>query len=95
MAYIFHSIFKFIVEMILLAVSYERKNIIFYEKNLKLTKHNTFNNVFYNRIFPYNFLLPIFLKMIELSSIISYFLGENIPYNYPVFNFEYKVFSTL
>ena len=27
-------------------VSYERKKIIDYEKNLKLTKNNTFNNVF-------------------------------------------------
>ena len=33
-------------EMILLVVSYKKKNIIFYEKNPKLTKNNTFNNVF-------------------------------------------------
>ena len=33
------------LEMILSVVSYERKNII-HEKNLKLTKNNTFNNVF-------------------------------------------------
>ena len=27
-------------------MSYERKNITFYERNSKLTKNNTFNNVF-------------------------------------------------
>ena len=27
-------------------VSYERKNITFYEKHLKLTKNNTFNKFF-------------------------------------------------
>ena len=29
--------------MILSVVSYERKNILFYKKNIKLTKNNTFN----------------------------------------------------
>ena len=38
----------------MLSVLYdERKNIILYEKYLKLSKINTFNNVFSNRIFPY------------------------------------------
>ena len=32
--------------MILSVVSYEVKNIIFYEKNLKRTTNNTFNSVF-------------------------------------------------
>ena len=32
------------LEMILSGVFYERKNIIFYEKNLKLRKNNTFNS---------------------------------------------------
>ena len=27
-------------------MSYERKNIIFYDENLKLTRNNTFYNVF-------------------------------------------------
>ena len=31
-------------------MSYERKNICFYEKNLKLTKDDTFNNILRNRI---------------------------------------------
>ena len=39
--------------MILLVVSYERKNIIFHDKNFKLTKNNTFKNDFCNRLFPY------------------------------------------
>ena len=30
------------------AISHERKNIIFHEKNFKLTKNNTFDNVFRN-----------------------------------------------
>ena len=32
-------------EIILSIVSYERKNIIFYERNLKHTKNNAFNTV--------------------------------------------------
>ena len=32
--------------MILSVVSRERKNIIFYGKNVKLTENNTFDNVF-------------------------------------------------
>ena len=38
-------------EIMLSVASYETKNIIFYEKILKLTKNKNFNNVFYNRIF--------------------------------------------
>ena len=34
------------LEIILSVVSYERKNITFNEKRLKLTKNNTFNNAF-------------------------------------------------
>ena len=45
-------------EMISSVVSYERKNIL-HTKNLKLTKNNTFNNVFCNRIFPYFCFAPI------------------------------------
>ena len=41
-------------------LSYGRENIIFYEKHFKLTKKNTFNNVFSNKIFPYYRLSPIF-----------------------------------
>ena len=40
------------VEIILSIISYERKYIIFYEKNLKLTKNSTFNNVFLIEFFP-------------------------------------------
>ena len=40
-------------------VSYERNNIIFYKKNSKLMKNNTFNNVFCNRTFPYYFILQM------------------------------------
>ena len=46
--------------MILTIVFYERENMIFYGKNLKLTKNNTLNNFFCDRIFPYNIFLPIF-----------------------------------
>ena len=41
-------------------MSYERKNIIFHEKMLKLKKTNIFNNVFCNRIFTGNRFLSIF-----------------------------------
>ena len=40
------------VEMILSVMLYKRTNI-FYEKNVKLTKSDTFNNVSCNRILPY------------------------------------------
>ena len=55
------------LEMILLVVSYERKNIIFYEKNLKCTKNNNFNIVFLNIIFPYYHFLQFFKKFIGFS----------------------------
>ena len=45
-------------------VTYKRKNIIFYEKNLKHTKNNTVNNDFANRIFPCYCFLPIFYKLL-------------------------------
>ena len=56
------------MEMILTAVSYERKNIIccyIYGKNLRLTKNNTFNNVFRNKVFSYCRFLPIFQKRLN------------------------------
>ena len=37
------KIFMILILEILSVVSYDRKNIIFQEKNLKLTKNNTFN----------------------------------------------------
>ena len=40
------------LKTILSVVFYERKNIIFYEQNSKLTTNNTFNSVFLIRIFP-------------------------------------------
>ena len=50
------------LEIILSVVSSERKNIVFHEQNQKLTKNNTFNDFFFNRIFPYYRFLPIFKK---------------------------------
>ena len=49
-----------IVLMKLPVLFYKRKNTIFYGKNFKLTKNNTFNNVFCNKIFPFYRFLPIF-----------------------------------
>ena len=42
-----------------------KKNIIFYEKNSKLTKNITFNKVFCNGIFPHHRFLPIFKKWLD------------------------------
>ena len=50
------------VQMILLVVFYGRKNMSFCEENLKLTKNNTFNNVFCSGIFTYYRFLPISKK---------------------------------
>ena len=47
------------LEMILIVVSHERKNITFYEKNFKLMKNNTLINILCKRIFPYCCFLPI------------------------------------
>ena len=33
---------------------YERKNIVYYEQNLEITKNNTFNNVFFGKNIFYN-----------------------------------------
>ena len=50
------------IEIILSVVSYERKNIIVYEKNVKLSNNNTFNNVFCNIILIYSFLYSLNLN---------------------------------
>ena len=47
-------------------MSYERKKIIFNDKNLKVTKNNTFNNVFSNTFFSYYPFLPIFHKLLDV-----------------------------
>ena len=48
-------------------VLYESKNIILYEKNVKLTKNNTFINIICNGIRPHYRFLPNFSKMIGFS----------------------------
>ena len=47
--------------MILSVRFYGRKNMTFYEENVKFPKNNTFNNEFCNRLFPYYRFLPIVL----------------------------------
>ena len=47
-------------KIILSVVFYERKNIILNEKNFKLAKNNTFDNVFCKRIFHYYRFIEIF-----------------------------------
>ena len=49
------------LEMILLVVFYERKNVIFYEKYLKVTKNNTFNNYLLKIIFSTSGSKSVFL----------------------------------
>ena len=62
-------IFK--LKMLLSAMTNERKNIIFYTKNVKFTKNKTFNNFFCNRTFSYYRYLPI-LKNDLISIILSF-----------------------
>ena len=76
--------------MMLSVVCYE-KSIIFYKKNLTLTKNSTFNIIFCNRILPHYHFSPILLKMIEFSQMMAYLFGENILYNSAVPNFIDKV----
>ena len=53
------------LEMILSIVSYERKNMFFYEKHSKLTKNNTFNDA--------KIATRIFLKITIFKNFILYF----------------------
>ena len=56
----------------------------FFVKDLKLTKNNYFNNVFYR-------FLSIFKKWLNFNKLhTSYFFGKNILYNSTNFNFENK-----
>ena len=48
------------LQKLLSDVSYARKNLIFHEENLKLTKNNTFNNVL-----SYNMAYFISIKLID------------------------------
>ena len=50
------------LEIKLPILPYERENIMFYEKNLKLAKNNTCNNGFCNGIFPFYRFLANFQK---------------------------------
>ena len=74
------------LEMILLVVSYEKINIFFHEKNLKVTKNNTLNNVFCNRIFPYKRFLPIFKNGWVFINEGLFFQGK---YNIQLYHFQF------
>ena len=71
--------------MILSVVFYERKDI-FNEKNFKLTKNNTFNNVFYNIILYFQKIVLIisaianFIIKIRNVRVIEYFPWKNKPW---------------
>lgn len=77
------------IKLKLLIMSCERKSMIFYSKNLKLTNNHYFSNSFCNWIFSYWRFLPI-KKKNESELILAYCFVENIPYNSTVLNFENK-----
>ena len=79
--------------MILSIVSYERKNIIFYDKNLKLRKNNYFNNVFCNQTFSYCCFLSIFKKCFNFDQSRLIFSGKTFSTTHTVSNFESKFFN--
>ena len=85
------------VKMILTVVSYERKNMIFCGKNIKITKYNIFNNVFCNRIFPYYRFLPIFKKWLGFhkSRLIFQFLFEKFFYRFQPLKTLFLKFETV
>ena len=60
--------------MIFSVMSYERENIIFHEKNLKLTKNNTFKQIFLT-IASYQFEKNIYF--IKFSCSCKYYLSES------------------
>ena len=58
-------IFSMILRVKMISVLfYERKNTIFYEKNLKFTRNNTFINVFCNGVFLLLSLITNYLEII-------------------------------
>ena len=57
------------------------KKIVFYEKNLRVTKYNTFNNVFFNRIFPS-------IVLTNLCKNYGLFFQEN--YSLKIFCFDFR-----
>ena len=64
------------LEMILSVINYEIKDI-FYQKNFKLTKNNTFKNVFCKRFFPNYRFLSIFYKLLDFYTLFfQIFSGE-------------------
>ena len=63
-------------EMTLSVASYVRKKIIYFEKNVKLTKNKTFNNSFFKTIFLYFHSLSIFLKLLDFNKSWLIFSGE-------------------
>ena len=73
--------------MILSVSFYERKSNILYFENFKITKNNTFNNVFYNQNYSLLSLLTNFLKNDWILINHGLFFGENILYNSTVSNF--------
>ena len=76
-------------EIILSVVPYERKNVIYHEKNSKLTKINVFNDVVCNRIF---FVIGSYKFFKNYWIFIKYglFFGGNILYNSAVSNIDNK-----
>ena len=75
--------------MVLSVVAYGTKNYIFYEKNFKLTKSNTLNINFFNRIFPYYSFLQALKNFLGVHKSLSFF-RKYILYNSFVSNFENK-----
>ena len=71
--------------MLLSIVIYEKRNIIFYTTNLKLTKKYTLINVFCNRIFRYYQFLPIFWKWLNFHKSWLIFLEK---YSLELYRFQ-------
>ena len=53
-----------------------KEKTLFFIKNLKLTKNNTFYNMFCNRIFAYYRTLPIFYKRLVFLNLWLIFSGK-------------------
>ena len=85
------------LEIILLVMPYERKIITFYEKTSKLTKNNTFNNDFYNRIFRYHRFLPIFQKLLDFHETLLIFSRKILSTTllFPIFKISKKSSNTV
>ena len=64
--------------MLLSVASYEREKHVFYKKNFKIEKNDTFNNDFCGKIFSYYRFLPIIKTILDFHKLWLIFFGKKL-----------------